>query len=177
MLVCVTVAVLVLSGASVNADRSRREAAEQQGYFALNSALDEAKNMWTTEDPLDALEVTVDGTSVSVAPSNYSSSAVASWAATSVGKWASGNYVAGGWSAGKYVASADDLTVTVTGTNPSTKQALPDVTLIYSMNSGYAITIYGTVDAASGYAQWLTTTVEATTNTTSPVTVNWKKQS
>ena len=164
LLVCATVATLVLSGASVNSDRTKKETSEQQGYFALNSALNEAKSMWETEEPMKSLVVTISGTSVTASPSTYPSSAITAWAVQQAA-----NVTAG--------STTTPLTVTVTGTNPTSGEALPDVTLKYTMNTGYAIEVEGSVDSGSGYVQTLTTTIKATVGTSTPKTVDWKTQS
>ncbi|MCH3943657.1 MAG: hypothetical protein LKE37_08430 [Atopobiaceae bacterium] len=164
LMVCATVAAVVVVGASVNSDRTRKETAEQQGYFALNSALNEAKGMWATEDPMKSLVVTVNGSTVSAtANSSYADNAVANWAVQQIKDMKSG-------------LAVTPLTVTVTGTNPNSNQALPEVTLTYEMGTSYAITITGAVDSATGYTHKLTTTIKATTSTSSPTTIDWKSQ-
>lgn len=183
LLVCSTVAAIVLASASVNADRSKRETSEQQGYYAVSSALNEAKSMWTTEDPMKSLVVTVSGSTVSATPSSYTGNAIANWAVQQVG-----SYVTTGTTTAlsnvivhaEKITDAPYVNLTYTMTPKITTNADG------STNHNYLITVTGFVcnengkALEDGYTYDLSIAVVSTSSSatsSSSYTVKWSVQS
>jgi hypothetical protein len=133
VLVATVVAAVITTSSSVNVERNKQHAAEEQSYLAVVSALNTAKAAFLNDGATSSLVVS----------SSDSSSDASASTGSEIGDWvvkrAKSKLGVSGYN------YTDALTVYVTATNPYNGSTLQTVKLVYDMKSDYTITIQGSV--------------------------------
>lgn len=178
LMICAVVAAIIVAYASANSGRSMQRVNEQQEYYALTSALSEAKDMFGYSDsakpqgtaPLNQLAIsfpnTGTATGYTVTPGGTFTDPIAKWVIEQACN-----------------VRNNTTTSTLSFTVTTSDENLPPVTLTYAMNgtgdNKYAITITGTTGDDAGYASTLETTIEGPApaeQDTLPYVVTWGGQ-